>query len=289
MTATPSDDLMAAPDEISPQPVTGRQESLSLRVRFQLLALLSIFPAMIFPIWWAGLARERHYSDAGLALMQTMQMGGIFLASLALLVLEGRVHRGKLSALSLAMMGIVFLAVSFLPSLHEVLCAYLFMGIGMSAALSLSSIYIGQSSGPERQFAVQTGVGTLAGAINMAVFPYIQARFGAAGVQLSCALPLLVGALAVSTLPAGRAPKEARKPGMLGLAQGSARQPTSWIASIPAIAATVAFSSFAYNLFNFSERTASARGIGLEGMGALLCVAMVCGLSGPAAGFLLGN
>ncbi|MBV8804561.1 MAG: hypothetical protein JO042_05930 [Sinobacteraceae bacterium] len=123
----------------------------------------------------------------------------------------------------------------------------------------------------------------------MAVFPYIQARFGPAGVQLSCALPVLVGALAVSTLPAGRAPREARKPGMLGLAQGSGRQPISWIASIPAIAATVAFSSFAYNLFNFSERTASARGIGLEGMGALLCVAMVCGLSGPAAGFLLGN
>jgi hypothetical protein len=84
--ARPSEDVMAASGEISAQPVSGRQESLSLLIRFQVLALLSILPPTIFPIWWAGLARERQYSEAGHALMQTAQMGGIFMASIGLLV-----------------------------------------------------------------------------------------------------------------------------------------------------------------------------------------------------------
>ena len=211
-------------------------DTLWFRIRGQLLALMAIYPAMIFPIWWAGLAQERHYDLASLGLMQTIQMGGILASSLLLLILGEQVHRGRLAAVCLTLMGLACLAITILSQKRDVLLAYGVMSVGAGAGMSLGAIYIGQSTNAERQFSIQMGLAALMASIGSAVFPHILARFGNVGVQVACAVPLLSAALVVATLPARTTSPTKSSPEMSAASTGPlGKRFISWPSAIAAM------------------------------------------------------
>jgi len=266
---------------------TRSYDSLGFSVRAQVLAFAAYVPYYGFPVWWGLLISERHYDIFDFGLLQTAKIVGLMVASVLLMIYVKRVHRGALAAITMIGIGTFYLGVMFFHDIRIIIGLQVLSGAACAAAWSLGSIYIGFTPHPERQFAIQVGLQTIAQSLFSLLLPHLYPLIGNNGIQLVYAVPLIAGAAAMIGLPA-RLPAKGR-PAEAGASPDAASSISIWWAGVPIMIATALYYNYLINVYNYSERVGALRGLDIKTIGLVLALAMPVGLIGSIFGIAVGN
>lgn len=268
---------------------SSRYASLSFVIRAQLLAFVAYVPYYGYPVWWGLLIKERHYNLLNFGLVQTAKVVGLTVSSIILLLFIKRVNRSLLSCLAALMLASFYLGVLVFKDIEVLIGLYVLQGAAANLAWTLGSIYIGFTPHPERQFAVQVGLQTVAQSAASLFLPRLFPLIGNGGIQIVYAIALASTVLLLIGLPA-RLPDKKGEQAAAGVSV--AEEPSGisiWWAGIPIVLATILYYNYLLNVYNYSERVGAMQGLDLDTVGVVLAFAIPLGIVGSAFGAVTGN